>query len=211
MTDYPLAIILYQGGTAGDFLKALCNSQLTGIDYLKMKGSRVALDNWSFKDTPNYNGAYAVENTHRLDIIEAWPQSDWYWISVPYHLCGTVAKWLITKTDCADFDEFKLKHPGWLQGLQQQHGKVDSWSDFIKIETQTIHGWIASLAHYMGNKRFIEISLSDMIDRNACKSVVELITKRRLMHPDIYAMQHDTWSSLNQGFISDLLKSPGDL
>lgn len=206
MRDFPSAIILYQGGSAGDFIKALCNSQITGIDLLKMKGSRVALDNWSFKDTPDYNGVYVIENTHRLDIIEAWPESDWYWISVPYQSCSIVAKWLATKTDCVDFQEFRVKHVGWINGLERQNGPIDSWKDFINIETQTIHGWMHAMHEYTKDKPFKIIPFMDIIDRDACVSIIETITKQSLAYPELYLRQHEMWSSLNQCFIRDLLQ-----
>jgi hypothetical protein len=193
------SIIIFNGGAAGDFLKAICVEQLLGPKHVLDGNGMIDFDHHHLKDVTeswytnknqlmiDYNKLCTVENTHYY--------LDWY-----PHVCEN-----IYYIDYCENLQYKI-----LEAVKKKRHK-DSWSNFLQdnkvylpsyfqdkvTEKDVINvfakRWNRNLIGWRSNLLITPIPFLDLFEIEKIIKIIETINKQPCQDIEIIKKTHAYW------------------
>jgi hypothetical protein len=211
MSDIKRSIILFNGGSAGDFLKTICLEQLTNAPIYQLNDSgRIVLQNQYFKkitkdmhfqnygiEQLDYDCIDQVDNTH---FYHQWYHnfSTVYYIDYPDHVQPTLTE--IYKNKVSHFfnndpDKFFQYH---LETLPHPLHKYFTLDNITKAITTRA---ISNLKNWRETPNLIKINFIDFFDQEKFKNTVETICDQPINF-NLFLNSYNTWLDKNKDLIA---------
>lgn len=220
MLDYPLAIIKYFGGTAGDFLKSLCVSQFTGgrldltvqgavnaTNYLKItlekeKFKRIGIGKYPpIDDIAKFD---QVENTHWLpdamiaQYLSHQSTARLYRITAPDSCVKSIARAFMIKKRLDSVEQ-------WLEIIPQFKSILGSDATVESCQNHFAAGLQQDLDCDRTALPFIPtIDMLHLFDQAICQSIVQDLIRTPLPRVELFKDQHNAYCAYNDWFIESL-------
>jgi hypothetical protein len=199
------SIIVFNPGSAGDFLTALCLTQLYDTElHRQTKDGRILVDTDYFKHTSqqlfyeqksidwDLSKLKYVENTHYWSDSYKEIADQHFYIDYPDHLQHTVMQIYLHKIFKNDIDKFLDRHlPSLPHGIRSKIDKKNA------LEVFNIR-WLKSLKAWRSNQTLGCVQLADFFDREKLKSIVEIIIKDKIHNHEKFDLLYQEWMEKNQ-------------
>ena len=212
------SIICYNGGSGGDFLKALCCKQYNNENQLNFEFSKhghTRFANHYFKTycqenyhncqqqqvplTLDITNVYPVENTHHFHKWFKTITPDIYFIDYPDHAAEELVNIYLQKPHQGDIKKFlqhqKTSLPSWAQNKldDKNFGQIFSilWTKQIKV--------------WRKDNDMTALNLIDFFDIKKLQIIVERITKMPIQDFGEFSVFFEKWSCSNQVLLRSIV------
>ena len=204
------SIIIYNGGSAGDFLKLICNQQLgtefdyelnnTGLIFAQRHYFKSFIDHCFYQD-PNaiaqldVSKVLPVENSHfYFEALESVTDSFFY-IDYPDNLQHNIIKIYCNKQWKNNRELIYQYH------LQRLPINLRRFITVDNIEQALEKLWLKQLKIWRTTARLKLIQLADLMRHESLVPVVEQIIQQPLLDPDKLRITHQQWLDKNSELI----------
>lgn len=213
------SILVYNGGSAGDFLKSVCIEQLgqgsihTLTDkgmtefnhhYFKFLTAQWFEDNYQRPLEVNDSKIYKVENTHYYHSSYKQITNNIYYIDYPNELQPLVLKSYVKKRWDNDYQKLFQQH---FVSLPKNLRKFVQTENIEKVLNVL---WIKNLKIWRSEPGLKRINFQDLLDYKSLKFVVEEIIQQPLLDPDQLQISQQRWVSKNQDLVN-FFRTPSDI
>lgn len=200
------SIIVFNSGSAGDFLMGLCCSQIdnTLVNYKQLNSGRMLIDNEYFKTSSqklfynpdsdmkwDFSKTYKVENSHFwLDAYKDLASRCVY-IDYPDQVQESIMDIFIEKVynnDIQKMLDFNL--PNMLPALRPK----------ITINnTKQVYNvlWRKNLIGWHNNKNLTAIELKDFFYKNKLENIVKKLINNKISNQEMFDNIYNNWLSKN--------------
>jgi hypothetical protein len=199
---------MFNGGSAGDFLKAACLEQLHGINYVLDSNGMVNFNNNHLKNVTkswytnknlveiDHKKLYAVENTHYYHERYRSLANNLFYIDYPDHAQPLIFKLYIKKKYHNNLADVIQWHLSTIPKQLQHVVTVDN------IESMLNTLWIKNLRSWRKTPGLIKINFEDILSYNSLVAVVEKITQQPLADLAQLKTTHQKWINNNPELVN---------
>ena len=198
------SLICFNGGSAGDLLKALClltwNLDLSivkqpgRIDFNSQYFKMFCEDIWNKKyciDDIDWNLVCPVENSHYYLPFYKEVAEKLYYINYNDSANCVILKEYLRKRHNNDWAHFLDRHIESIPVELQHHINHDNCQRVFEIQ------WIKNLKSWRSNTNLMPIEFVDMLDRNRMLDLVQTITDKKLHNTDMFDNIYQNWKDNN--------------
>jgi hypothetical protein len=206
MPDIKKSIIVYNGGSGGDFLKIMCLQQLNYfVNYNLTSSGRIQVVDQYFKEFTNkincantidYNQIAPVDNTH---FYHPWFNdiANVYYIDYPKELQDILIKIYMIKVNCSP-DEFLHYHMEFIPTPLQKYINLTNIDLALNIQfNKNINTW-------RNTPNLIKIDMLDFFNQLKFKNIVELLCNHPLTNKDVFLQSYNIWIDKNKILVDSI-------
>ena len=205
--DLIRSIIVFNGGSAGDFLKSVCVEQLSpNLIYTLNHSGMVNFDHHYFKDITkcnnvipgqiDYNKIYQVENTHYYHEYYRSLANNVFYIDYPEKLQSVIFESYLKKlknNDCAKLYQDHLPlFPTALQHLIT----IENIKKSLSIL------WIRNIRSWREIPSITKINFEEILVYDTLITIVEKVIQQPLTNPQRLKISYQQWIDKNFNLIS---------
>lgn len=205
------SIIVFNGGSAGDFLKAVSIEQLEqkSVHTLTNKGM-IDFKNHYFKRITaqwytngfqqpidiNNNKVYKVENTHYYHKSYSQVADNIFYIDYPEEMQMLIIELYIKKHWDNDYQKLLQYHT---ESLKENLKKFVQTENIVKVLNVL---WTRNLKTWRKEPTLKKINFQDLLNYDTLKSVVENIIQQPLSSPTRLLISYQKWIAKNQKLVN---------
>lgn len=209
------SIIIFNGGSAGDFLRTVCLEQLDNFDRYSVNSTGMivtSLEDNYFKELckrqQKTNQQHSLDFDRCLTIENAHCYYDWFqdittnlfYIHHDDSISTKVAQAFVDKRKPDNFDS-------WVQRIMPNHTppsmlsqiNQDNFADILSIF------WKKNLRDWQSNSALTPIPFKDLFDSASITQWVERLCNQPISDPDRLANTHQAWLNKNSTLATALL------
>jgi hypothetical protein len=205
-------IIIFNGGSGGDFLKLLCLQQKLDAEYNLSDKGRVIFNSQYFKDISR-DYYFKTFSTNQLDLSKVYPVDnshfyfDWYdkyfkmyYIDYPDNIQDVIFDLYITKVYNNDVNLLYNWHIDSIPESLRKFITPDNIQKAIKIN------WQRNIESWRVNNKLIKIDLITLFDIVRLTPVIENICDSPIIDYDLFFNTWTAWVDKNKSLKQSLLK-----
>ena len=209
------SIIVFNGGSAGDFLRTVCLEQIDNFDrYVIDKTGMVETDiednyfKFFCKTQQQLGYTLSIDPTRCFEIENAHSYHDWFanltpnlfYIHYENDKTSTVVKEFIHK-------RMKPEVENWIKEIMPPHipAKLVSKINSNNIEDVLSIFWTKNINRWQANSMLTPIPLQDLFDLSMLTKWVERLCDQPLTDPDRLADTYQAWLSQNSRLANALI------
>jgi hypothetical protein len=206
------SIICFNGGSGGDFLKAICLTQFNYLSFSVEDNGMMEFNHHYFKETcelcyKNLVDWTAIDPSQILPVENTHYYFEWfnnissaiYYINYPDSMTDAIIKTYVDKRFQGNNDKFiELSLAKLPYDLQQIIPKSNALSAIGKT-------WIKNQQIWRNNPNMHAIELVDIFELAKLKTVVSKIVQKELIELDYLEQLHSTWTEKNQNLFQACL------
>jgi hypothetical protein len=202
------SIIIFNGGAAGDFLKAICVEQLLGPKHVLDGNGMIDFDHHHLKDVTeswytnknqlmiDYDKLCAVENTHYYHECYKSLANNLFYIDYPDHLQPLIFKLYVKKRYNNNLDSLIQQHQSTIPKQLQHVVTVNNIESMLNIL------WIKNLRNWRKTSGLTKINFEDMLSYDNLEKVVEKIIQQPLSNPAQLKTTYQNWIDNNPELVN---------
>lgn len=213
------AIVIYNGGSAGDFLKSVCLEQLgqgsnhTLTDkgmtefnhhYFKFLTAQWFEDNYQCPMHFSDVNVFKVENTHYYHDSYKQITNNIYYIDYPEELQPLILESYVKKRWNNNYQQLFQRHAASLPKNLRKFVQTENIEKVLNVI------WIKNLKAWRLESGLKKINFQDLLSYESLKSVVEDVIQQPLLDPDQLRISQQRWVSKNQDLVN-FFRTPRDI
>lgn len=199
------SIICFNGGSAGDILKALCvqncldqcsitdqgRAEIGELAYFKDAIACVASQQESV-DSIDFQRVDSVEISHHyLDVFAQWAKQT-YFINYPDHCNDGIVNIYIEKQHKQSCERLYRWHQNSLPSFLAQKANPKTIVDIVKVQ------WLKNLKHWRQTANMTAIDLTVLFDYVKLTHTVEQLTQQKITNQSKFDSIYKIWLSRNK-------------
>lgn len=198
------SIICFNGGSAGDFLKALCllawDLDVSELD----QNGRIEFENHYFKkfcegvyrknnviENINWNSVFPVENSHFYLPCFIDLANKLYYINYDDAINPVILNEYLKKRHRNSWSHFYDYHINFIPDKLQKHVNSENCQQVFEIN------WIKNLKGWRSNPNLLPIELTDLLNRNQALNIVQTITDKKFNDTTLFDKVYTAWKNNN--------------
>lgn len=199
------AVICFNGGSAGDLLKALCLlawnqnvsvvKQSGRIDFQSTPYFMIFTENlWHRKCSVNdldFSQVYPVENSHYYLPLYSDIAEKIYFIDYDASINSVIFNQYLSKRYQNNWNEFLKRHLDSVPIKLQNYVDSDTQNRMFEIQ------WMKNLKHWRSNSNLERIPFMDLLSRNRMLDLQQTITGVKNTNLDKFDRIYSTWQNNN--------------
>jgi hypothetical protein len=212
MSNSKKSIIVFNGGSAGDFLKALCLEQLQPTNYNLTEFGQVVFHVEYFKSiTKQHNTCTQhlldidltkindVDNTHYyFTWYDSFAKS--YYIDYPDNMHSDIINLYFHKAHNNNINSFYDCHIKSVPDVFKSYATPNNILEISMIS------WRKNLKSWRNNSKLTKINLVDFFEINKMKSIVEQLCNCSINNTHLFLQSWQSWVDKNKSLEESLLK-----
>jgi hypothetical protein len=200
------SIIVFNGGSAGDFLKSVCIEQLMASSiHTPDQNGMIELDNYYFKIITGSNDAdlekidhsklQQIENTHYYHEFYRSLTNNIFYIDYPENLQTLIFESYFKKRCDSNYEKMYQQHLPLIPENIRHLVTVDN------IEKILNRLWFRNIRSWRSVESLTKIQFSEILTYNTLTTIVEKIIQQPLSDPERLRLSYQQWADKNLDLI----------